>query len=490
MRIMSINNNLNEFNGERLVKSLKVGDVLRGNVVNISEGRLSLKISSEQVLNAAILTDEPIEKGTIIEIIITHMDDEKIYAQIQKSNSNQEAAKNEIFNILKKLGVSTTEFNSEVLKTLIKHRLPINKEIIDYLNFLSKATEPFKKGSIEEVLNLMFSEKDILNTPLHELINLPSLINKNETIDTELLKARFSDRESHKEIKEVLFKEISESYELDETALIKLENLFREAIRAGNAFKKADLETLVFMLSKNIEATPENLFIYSNINMKEKILSGYIENLLKNIKNNDDSEIQYIAARLKDIFLQPEELNKYNMNVKLKELLSLLIQLESLLEAKGENGYEIRDNLMGIRNALDFIKSINNNMNYIHFPIMLNNQQTDVEIFVYERGKRNKKIDISNVNILICLNLDNIGYIESHIDISNKNINITFKSEDRIAAEIINYHKELLKNALELKNYSINISSIENEDGKTNLTSMEDFLNPKETSRYSIDVRI
>ncbi|MDD2482162.1 MAG: DUF6240 domain-containing protein [Lutispora sp.] len=479
---MSVNNNLKEFNGERLVKSVKIGDVLRGKVVNISEGRLSLKISDEQVLNAAILTDEHIEKGSIIEIIITHMDDDKIYAQIQKSNSGEEVSKDEIPNILKKLGVDATQFNKDVFKTLIKYRQPINKEIIDYINFLSKAAEPFKKCSVEKILNLIFAENDILNTPLHKLLEMPSLIDMNEIINVESLEAELKSDENSKGIKE--------NYGLDEKALIKFEQFFSEAVKVGDAITKADIEAFVFMLSKNIEITPKNLFIFDSINEKVAILSGYIENLLVNLLEYEDSEIKLTITKLKEAFLQPEEFNRDNINTKIKDLISLLVRLESYLEAKGENSYEIRDNFMNLRNTLDFIKSINNNMNYIHIPIILNNQQTDVEIFVYERGKRNKKIDLSNASILICLNLTNIGYIESHIGINNKNVNIVFKSKDRIIANFINYHSRELKEALKLKGYNINISSSENTEEKISITSIEELLNPQDISRYSIDVRV
>lgn len=121
---------------------------------------------------------------------------------------------------------------------------------------------------------------------------------------------------------------------------------------------------------------------------------------------------------------------------------------------------------------------------------MINQYNSSVDIYIYKEGKRNKRVDISNVNILISMDLKNIGYIESLIQVSYKNINILFKTENKNITDMINQYSIELKEKLEEKGYYINIITQEKTDNKFNLISFEDRLNNGVISRYSIDVRL
>ena len=289
---------------------------------------------------------------------------------------------------------------------------------------------------------------------------------------------------------EDIIKAISENSELDETCLIKLEQLVSVAMKTADSIKKTDIGLLVSMLSKNIEITAENLYIYNEINSKREVISEYIGKVLKHLMDSEDPKAQLILTKLNEVFLKPEELDENNVKPEFKKLLNLLIQLESSIGDDDKNNYEIRDALMNLRNFVNIIKSINSNMNYIHIPIIVNNKQTDVKIFIYERGKRNKKIDVSNTSIAICLSTDNIGYVEGYIEIRDKNINVIFKLDNKSASDTINNHKEVLIDALRSKGYSISIHAVEKKDEPIGLAHVEEILNPKEVPRYSIDVRV
>ena len=96
MRITSIYNDIQSQSGERFARSLKIGDVIKGRVVGTGKGRIMLKISAEQTINAVVLADMPIEKDAIIEIIINKVTDDKIYAQVIEQSCCEETSKNEV----------------------------------------------------------------------------------------------------------------------------------------------------------------------------------------------------------------------------------------------------------------------------------------------------------------------------------------------------------------------------------------------------------
>ncbi|MEA4960098.1 hypothetical protein [Lutispora sp.] len=485
MRITSIYNDIQSQSGERFARSLKIGDVIKGRVVAAGEGRIMLKISAEETINAVVLTDMPIEKDEIIEIIINKVTENKIYAQVIEQSCCEEASKSEVLNILKRIGVADTELNVDVFKALIGHRQPVNKEVIEYVNFIIKTAELYKRNDIKDILNLIFAEKDILNTPVYKLADLTTSLDTSSMIAADNLEGSFTQGAM-----EDIIKIVSENGELDETSLTKLKQLASGATKAADSIKRTDIGLLVSMLSKNIEITAENLYIYNEINSNREVISEYIGKLLKHLLDSENPKEQLILTKLNEVFLKPEELDDNNVKLGFKKLLELLIQLESSMGDDDKNNYEIRDALMNLRNFVNIIKSINSNMNYIHIPIIVNNKQTDAKIFIYERGKRNKKIDVSNTSIAICLSTDNIGYVESYIEIRDKNINVIFKLENKAATDTINDHKEVLINALRAKGYSISIRAVEKKDEPIGLAHVEEILNPKEVSRYSIDVRV
>ena len=148
------------------------------------------------------------------------------------------------------------------------------------------------------------------------------------------------------------------------------------------------------------------------------------------------------------------------------------------------------DNLHDLKSSIEVIKSINEHVNYFHIPVIINNENTSVDIYIYKDGKRNKKVDSSNVSILISLNLKNIGYIEGLINIMSQNIKILFKTENKIVSQMINRYSKKLKEKLKSKGYNIDVFAEEKLDKKFNLIDIEDRLNIKKSTRYSIDVRL
>lgn len=490
MRVTSTNIKTKDIHREEFVRALKIGDVLKGRVVDTREGRVVIKLSSQQNIDAAIDPKIAVEKGSIIQLVVTDMKADTIFAKILKPTENKQLSNENIANGLQSLGLSITEQNVEILKALIKYNQPISKDIMDYINYLIKTCDSFRNKNIEEILALALSEDDIINTPLHNLPRLTSSPEMENIIVNIGKEENISSNNDSNTLNNIIGK-IIDDYKLDGGLAIQLKLLVHESLEAANAIKEADLEKLLFLLSKKIEVTPKNLFIYRQISNKSPIFTQYVDKIIEGMKNISDPRIQSIILRLNELYLKPEELTIAENIDKSNELLRTLAQLETIIEENKNMSYELKRSMMNIRDMISFIKSINNHVNYLYIPIIINEKKTDVEIFVFERGNKNKKVDISNATIVICVNMPSLGYIESIIEIRGKNVNISFKSPDKTTADMIRSYSINLVDSLSFKGYNISIKSVEKKDKSFDLQSIDDLMNPKTIyDLNSIDMRI
>jgi len=490
MKVTSTNINPKDIHREESARPLKVGDVLKGRVVDAREGRVLIKLSSQQNIDAAIDPKIVVEKGSIIELVITDMKADTIYVKTIKQAKEKLLSNDSIINGLKDLGLSVTERNIEILKALIKYNQPVSKDIIDYINYIMKTCETFREKSIEEILALALSEQDIVNTPLHNLPRLDSSPELKNIISDIWKTLNISSNNDSNALNNIIGKIINE-YKLDEGLTEQLKLLFHGSLEATDVIKDVNIEAILFLLSKKIEVSPQNLLIYRHINDKRPIFTQYIDNIIENIKNINDPRIQFILSRLNELYHKPEELTVTESVDKSNELLRILIQLESVLEEDKNVSNELKQSMINIRDVISFIKSINNHVNYLCIPLMINENKTDVEIFVFERGRKKKKIDVSNATIVICVNMPSLGYIESIIEIKSKNLNISFKSEDKTTADKIKRYSLNLIESLNIKGYDIIIKSVVKKDKSFDLQSIDELMNPKTIGDFSsIDVRI
>lgn len=489
MKVTSTNINTKDIHREEFAKTLKIGDVIKGRVVDAREGRIVIKLSSQQNLDAAIDPKIVAEKGSIIELVITDLKADTIYAKMLKTVKDKLLSNDSIINGLKDLGLSVTERNAEILKALIKYNQPVSKDIVDYINYIMKTSEAFSNKSMEELLALALSEEDIVNTPLHNLPRLASSPDLEKIIAYIAKEENISSSNDINNIRNIIEKIMNE-YKLDEGMAGQLKLLFNESLEIANVLKDIDLETLLFLLSRKIEVTPQNLIINRQINSKSPIIIQYIDKIIEGIKNNNDPSIQSIISRLNEFYINADELSSNENIDKSNELLRILAQLESVLEDSNNMSYELKQSMINIRDTISFIKSMNNHINYLYIPIAINEKKTDAEIFVFERGNRSKKIDISNATIVICVNMPSLGYIEGIIEMRSKNLNISFKSADKKTADMIKRYSFNLIDSLSLKGYNISIKSVVKKDKVFDLQSIDELMSPKTYSLNSIDVRI
>lgn len=487
----NVNDSLN--NNYEIPGSLKIGDALRGKVIDKNGNMITIKTTTQKYIRALLESDVMVDKNSTIELIITNIVEGKVYAKQFTMVNKENTVNTGMESILKSLGLGVTKQNLEICKALIKYNQSVNRDNIEYINYLLKTIQSFNIDTLTKAIKLLFCKKDIKNMPLHEINGVFY-----DTIDDEIkdLINIFNKDSNFTHDFVIIMDEIQnhilEHYEIKDDIKLILKGLINEIMSMVRALEETELETIVFMLSKGIEVTPRNVMVYNLINNKVSILKHCLEHLLEQLQQDKNESLSLIKARLDECYFKLEEINAKDIDNKINNLIKLLSELEYILNQEDYYGFEARENLSNIKSIINIIKALNNDFNYLFIPVVINNNKTDVEIFIFERKSKRKKVDASNANIIISLNMPNIGYIESHIEIRKDTLSIVFKSENKEVTDMINNHSIRLKEAFEYIGYKkISITSISDDKSKADILSINDMLNPYIKNDYhGIDVRI
>jgi len=93
---------------------------------------------------------------------------------------------------------------------------------------------------------------------------------------------------------------------------------------------------------------------------------------------------------------------------------------------------------------------------YAQLPFVINDKQHTGELYVMKRDKRKgAQLDIENVTMLIALETENIGRIESLIKVDKKNVSIQFRVSDMDRTHTLKNTLSQLKEMLEEVGYHL-----------------------------------
>lgn len=191
------------------------------------------------------------------------------------------------------------------------------------------------------------------------------------------------------------------------------------------------------------EITEEILKIQNDPNSQTQTGTGVLK---------ADKSLNETVASLKNLFIKIDENSDTIDPVKLYK------DLESSLQAIKSNMHQLpaayREAMTNIINNLEsninFINQLNNYSSYIQIPLSIFDRNTTGELYMLKKGSKSKKLDPTNLTVLISLDSDNVGRIDTLLSIDKKNVSTNFRLENSDVFEVLKEnHKQLYMNLLE-----------------------------------------
>jgi len=257
------------------------------------------------------------------------------------------------------------------------------------------------------------------------------------------------------------------------------------------SIKGHDMEALTYLVSKEMKITPKNLgMLIKNIENSDGI-SQFLDKLQQKAAIEDNPELKEIKTAIKKVFLEPRQLeDNKEVSEQLKDVARLGEKLEKYLNRSDNKDPEIRDALSNLRDSIDFLRNINQHTNYMQLPVIINGDTSTAKLYVFKEGKRSKKINPEDATVVVALDLNSLGHLESMIRVKGKSVNVTFRVENKSIGTMIEKNSSALKNALKEKGYSLNPVRVISLEQPFSLLSLEAMINESGSEKIHFDMRV
>ena len=302
-------------------------------------------------------------------------------------------------------------------------------------------------------------EEEYLNTALKDILSN----NKEKFNNIEFDKA-FSIIEniSSKEFIDDIKKELS-NYSLDKENNLKFNKSDIENLLLNKLGKFIELNEKEFIKIKDIiNLASKDIEIKDN---NEKSISTEINNVL-----NKEIEDRYIDNKLNmDIKENIKDIGSIKKEV-LKDVINLINDLKEEVLPK-----DIANFLKNNINEIKLFNKLSLEYYYADIPININQKDYPCKIIIKDKRKDDKRIDGSNVKMIITIDTSNLGIIDGYIRVLDKKLDIELKCEEKYT-KLIEENKEILNLNIKRLGFLVNIN-ISKKEKEVSLSNCREFFN-------------
>ena len=237
--------------------------------------------------------------------------------------------------------------------------------------------------------------------------------------------------------------------------------------------------------------------------------SGSAEELLKNITqalNNSDISDQAIRSMLEsnefkklfsDVIKKNWALNPKDMKdpKEIDELYNKIMKqskgFEDAIAAKGGDTKNFNQNFQNMRQNMQFMEQLNNQMIYAQMPLKLSNQNANSELFIYaDKRKLAEKKD--GVSVMLHLDMDHLGQTDIHVTLTGSNVNARFYLNDQQSVDIVAENMVQLAKQLADRGFSLTNEVIKRQPQDSINKVVDEIIDEnaeRSIKRYTFDAR-
>ena len=355
--------------------------------------------------------------------------------------------------------------------------------LLSLLKSISGQTEDYINVDLKDIL--INRRQEFTSSEFDKSFNLINTLKPEEFIES--LKSLILE---YREIGQVIPKDDFSEY-------INKSNNLEHGITETLEFTKSEVETLLSRtMGKNITLTEEEFtklkdginLKYQEIIDKEKPTEGnVIRNSLEAEKIKNSEIITNIESKANnDINLATKDIVKNSINKAGETSKEIIKDLITVLKNEGSVPEKILDIIKNNINEIKVFNKISSEYYYADIPINIREQEYPCKIIVKDKRQYSKKIDSTNIKMVITIDTKNLGIVDGYMKVLDKKINVDLKCEDRYV-KIIDMAKNKLAYNIESMGFLVDINVSKKEE-EVSLATCRAFFNPD--SGTAIDRRV
>ena len=222
--------------------------------------------------------------------------------------------------------------------------------------------------------------------------------------------------------------------------------------------------------------------------INESLNGKNIVNESQNDKNTinlkiDNTEI--LKGLIKDKISSQEEVRN-NILLKAEEGKEIIKSILSSIKNEGTVPGKILDIIKNNISDIKLFNKINQEYYYLDVPVNIKKQEYPCRLILKDNRKDGKKIDSTNVKMVVTVKTVNLGVVDGYIKVLEKKIDIDLKCEDSFV-KILDLGKEKLVSNIKTLGFNISVKVSKKED-EVSLTNCREFFN--ENNMANIDIKV
>ncbi|MCM1179613.1 MAG: flagellar hook-length control protein FliK [Clostridium sp.] len=165
---------------------------------------------------------------------------------------------------------------------------------------------------------------------------------------------------------------------------------------------------------------------------------------------------------------------------------------EDTLSAKGGNSGQFQQNSQSMRQNMNFMEQINNQMIYAQMPLKLSNQNANSELYVYaDKRKLAQKKD--GISVMLHLDMDHLGMTDIKVTLTGSNVNARFYLNDQQSVDLVAENMEQLAEQLKSRGFSLTNEVIKRQPQESINKVVDEIIDEnaeRSIKRYTFDVKM
>lgn len=261
-----------------------------------------------------------------------------------------------------------------------------------------------------------------------------------------------------------------------------IKDILKKALESNkNIFSKNMQERI----SQNIKDIPNSKLsniikeelIKSNENVDERVLTRILNEQVK--KAPIETVSQNIIKSSKDII-------KDDLNNKINNLKDVVKEIIQKTDNKSTVSEKVLQFVNSNINDFKLFNSISNEYYYLDVPISNNNKEYPCKLIIKDKRKDGKKIDRTNIKMVVAVKTINIGNIDGYLYVRNNKLDVNLKCEKSFV-KILSVAKDKLQEKLNSIGFYSDVTVSERKEG-VNLSSCREFFSDTHSTR--IDTKV
>lgn len=165
---------------------------------------------------------------------------------------------------------------------------------------------------------------------------------------------------------------------------------------------------------------------------------------------------------------------------------------ETMISSKGGDSGSFSQNFQNLRQNLQFMEQLNQQMVYAQMPVRLSNKNTNAELYVYaDRKKLMKKTD--GISVMLHLDMDHLGRTDVKVTLTGSNVHARFYLQDQESVEIVAGNMTELAKQLADRGFSLTNEVVKRTPQESVNKVVDEIIDEnaeRSIKRYTFDARM